>query len=138
MSETFRALACPFRPSSINGSATFSSAVRVGIRLNDWNTSPMFRRRNSVSCWSSIVPMSVPLTITRPESGRARPAIRCSSVLLPDPLAPMTAMNRPWATSMLIPSNALTRRSPWRNCLTALSTTSGAIQLNPRKGNPAL
>ena len=33
-------------PASSSGTATFSSAVMVGMRWNDWNTMPMWRPRN--------------------------------------------------------------------------------------------
>ena len=96
------------RPSSISGSAMFSSAVSVGIRLNDWNTSPICRRRKSVRSRSFSVAEVRAVDEHAPASGVARPAIRCSSVLLPDPLAPMTARNCPAATSSEIPASAST------------------------------
>ena len=40
-------------PASSSGTATFSSAVMVGIRWNDWNTMPMLRPRNRASASSS-------------------------------------------------------------------------------------
>src|SRR5438034_1443706 len=55
------------------------------------------------------------------------PAIRCSSVLFPEPLAPMTARNWPSRTVRLIPQSAATRRSPCRNSLVTFSTTSGCM-----------
>ena len=38
------------RPARPSGSRMFSSAVRVGIRLNAWKTKPICSRRSAVSC----------------------------------------------------------------------------------------
>ena len=42
------------RPARSAGSVMFSSAVSVGMRLNDWNTKPMRSRRRIVSSFSDI------------------------------------------------------------------------------------
>ena len=44
-----RALAFFSIPAARNGSSTFSSAARLGTRLNAWNTTPTVWRRNCVS-----------------------------------------------------------------------------------------
>ena len=61
-------------PASSSGSATFSSAVMVGIRWNDWNRMPIRSRRNRASPSSSSVPRSTPSTQTRPRGRPLDPA----------------------------------------------------------------
>src|SRR5262245_21846551 len=87
---------------SSSGTATFSSAVMVGMRWNDWNTMPTLRPRNRASASSSRAPSAWSATTTEPESGRSRPAITISSVDLPEPDGPTmpTASPRPILRSM--------------------------------------
>ena len=59
-----------FFPAIESGSTTFSSAVRTGSRLKNWNTKPTWRRRRSVSSRSPIVVISRSSTTTSP-GGRA-------------------------------------------------------------------
>ena len=42
-------------PARIMGSATFSSAFMLGMRLNVWKTKPMRRSRKSANCRSVVV-----------------------------------------------------------------------------------
>ena len=56
--------------------------------------------------------MFVPMISTVPSSGFVRPASKCSSVLLPEPLAPMTATNSPRANLKLTPRTASTTPPP--------------------------
>jgi hypothetical protein len=95
-----------------SGSVTFSSALSVGSRLNDWKTNPMCRRRSFVSRRSGIAEISSPPTCTVPELGRSSPASRCMSVDLPDPEGPITAANWPAGTSSDTPRSASTADSP--------------------------
>ena len=95
-----------------SGSVTFSSAVSVGSRLNDWKTKPMCLRRSFVSRRSAIAEISSPPTRTAPDVGRSRPASRCISVDLPEPDGPMTAVNWPAGTSSETPRSASTADSP--------------------------
>ena len=95
----------------------FSSAVRTGSRLKNWNTKPTWRRRRSVSSRSPIVVISRSSTATCPEVGRSSPARMCMSVDLPEPEGPMTAVNWPAGTSRDTPPSACTAASPspyWR------------------------
>ena len=84
-------------PASSSGTATFSSAVMVGIRWNDWKTMPTWRPRKRASASSSSRPRSSPATTTEPVSGRSSPAMTISSVDLPEPDGPTrpTASPRP-------------------------------------------
>jgi hypothetical protein len=76
-----------------------------------WNTNPIRSRRNRVSAASLPPVISEPSTRTIPLSGRSRPAAHCSSVDLPDPEGPITAVNVPRARLSDTPSSALTALS---------------------------
>src|SRR5690242_5560788 len=60
---------------------------------------PIFDERNLASCESLIDARSAPATSIAPFVGRSRPAIRLSSVDLPEPDGPMSASNEPSGTS---------------------------------------
>ncbi len=66
---------------------------------------PTLRLRHLASAPSDSWPTSVPATITLPDVGRSMPAIRFSSVVLPEPDGPMSATNSPSGTSRLNPSS---------------------------------
>ena len=72
-------------PASSSGTATFSSAVMVGIRWKDWNTMPTLRPRKRASASSSSRRRSEPATTIEPVSARSSPASTISSVVLPEP-----------------------------------------------------
>ena len=102
----------------------FSSADSDGIRLNAWKMSPTSRRRNTVRSWSRIAKISDPAIVTVPSSGAVSPAIRCRSVLFPDPLAPITATKSPLSRLRLTSFTASTASFPCRNRLLSCVTTS--------------
>ena len=86
-------------PANSSGRATFSSAVMVGTRWNDWKTMPMLLPRMTASS-SSLRPMkSWPATRTAPDVARSSPAMTISSDVLPEPLGPTTATDSPGAIS---------------------------------------
>ena len=72
-------------PASSSGAATFSSAVIVGMRWNDWKTMPIRAPRNRASASSLMRWMATPSTRIAPLSGRSSPAMVISSVDLPEP-----------------------------------------------------
>ena len=76
----------------------FSPTVRFGIRLNDWNTSPIFFLRSSLSAESPRVFRKTPSTAIFPASTEINPAAAWRSVLFPEPLGPMTARKSPCST----------------------------------------
>ena len=76
------------RPAISTGSVMFSSAVRVGTRLNAWNTNPIRSRRRWVSCFSGIRVRSTSPRKICPAVGLSRPARQCSRVDFPDPEGP--------------------------------------------------
>ena len=90
----------------------FSSAVSVGMRLNDWKMKPRWVRRSLVRFRWFMRPISWPSTTARPDVTRSRPAMQCMSVDLPEPEGPMIAVKRPDAKSTSIPSRAVTAVSP--------------------------
>ena len=79
-------------PASFNASSTLPRAVNHGNNADSWNIKPV--------CSAS--------TVISPAVGRSRPAIRLSSVLLPQPEAPSRQTNSPGATSRLTRSSAAT------------------------------
>ena len=55
-----RALKASATPASSSGTATFSSAVMVGMRWKDWNTMPILRPRKRASASSLELPSASP------------------------------------------------------------------------------
>ena len=96
----------------------FCAAVRVGSRLNDWNTKPTRCRLSRVSCLSDRPDSSVSPIRTEPAVAVSRPARQCIRVDLPDPDGPMIAVNRARANAAVTPSSARTAVSPEPNTLT--------------------
>ena len=84
-------------------------AVKVGTRLNDWNTKPIRSRRSLVSPASSSPWISSSPTNTWPEVGGSRPAMQCIRVDLPDPDGPITAVNFARSKATVTPARASTR-----------------------------
>ena len=96
------------------GSMTFSSTVRVGIRLANWKTNPVVRQRSS-DRWASVsCQMSWPSMSTRPESGRINPPISERKVDLPAPERPVTTTNSPSSTVPVYSASASITWSPAR------------------------
>ncbi len=95
-------------PINSSGTATFSSAVMVGIRWKDWNTMPTRPRRKRASASSPIRVMSVPAIATRPAVGFSSPAATISSDDLPEPDAPVSATLSPAATASDTPDRIST------------------------------
>ena len=106
----------PARPA---GSVMFSSAVRVGMRLNAWKTKPIRSRRTFVRSFSESAPRSTSPMNTEPEVSSSSPATQCISVDLPEPDGPMMAVHRPFANPTVTPSRARTSLSPEPYTLTA-------------------
>src|SRR5262245_51453933 len=76
--------------------------------------------------------MSCPSTITWPPVGAVSPAIRCSTVLFPEPLGPMSAQNAPLGQMKLRSSTARTAVSPVPKVLvTPRNSTILGLRLEP-------
>src|SRR5580692_11236662 len=106
---------------------TFSSAVRAGMRWNDWKTKPTRCARRRARPSSSSCVRSVPSRSTRPVVGRSSPASRASKVDLPAPEEPTIATDSPPAMSSETPCTIVSGPSGLLTCLerfSALSTLS--------------
>src|ERR1700722_985819 len=116
-----------FRPAITAGSATFSSTVIPSRRLKNWKTIPMWRRRSWDSS-SSVRPVtSSPATVIVPSSATSSPAIRLSSVDLPQPEGPINATKSPEWTTRLTPRSARTGAFSASKVLRTLSTTKASM-----------
>src|SRR6266542_1857521 len=97
--------------------AMLSAAVKLGNRLNFWNTKLTVVLRSRVRPASESCARSISPTRTLPEVGGVRPPMMWNSVDLPEPEGPMTARNSPAATSRSTPRNAGTSTCPTRKIL---------------------
>ena len=79
-------------PAMSMGRVMFSRALRVGTRLNDWNTNPTPTRRSRVSALSDSPVNSVSPIQVWPDVTESSPAMQCISVDLPEPEGPITAV----------------------------------------------
>ena len=95
-----------------SGRRMFSSALRLGSRLNDWKMNPSMSRRIRVRSSSFMPVMSRPAMRLCPPLGMSRPARQCRSVDFPDPEGPMIATNSPRRTERLTLSRATTCACP--------------------------
>jgi len=82
-------------PASSSGTATFSSAVIVGIKWKAWKTMPIWLPRKRASSSSPSVCRFFPATTTAPLAGRSSPVITMSSVDLPEPDGPRRPIASP-------------------------------------------
>src|SRR5260370_39257238 len=98
---------------------------------------PTLAARQSASAASASRVMSSPPTRSSPLSGLSMPAIRLSSVLLPDPDGPISAMKSPSPISSVMSVRTGTICAPRRyDFATRLISTSGAVlTLFLRQGN---
>ena len=104
----------PRVPAARSGTSTFSSAVRLGTRLKDWNTMPTWLRRYAAIAARGRRVTSMPSSAIDPCAGRRIAASDESSVVLPQPLAPSRRASSPPATSSDRPSIGRTvPHAPW-------------------------
>ena len=125
------------RRASVNGSVTFSPAVSVGTRLNDWKTKPIRSRRNAVSCRSDNEPSSVSPMKAAPLVNESRPARQCMSVDFPEPDGPMIAVKRPWGISTVTSSRATTAWSSWPYTFDAAIVLATGVRAETGRGRRA-
>ena len=92
-----------------SASITFSRAVICGKRLKCWNTKP------TSPCRRQVLRTGVPKTWIWPPWIGSRPATQRSSVVLPEPLAPMMTTTSPRATSRRDAAEDLARAVRLRN-----------------------
>ena len=87
-----------------SGISTFSAAVNSGSRQLYWKTKPIERPRSQVRSRSFSFRVSLP-SIDDLATRSGNPVVRsgCSSVLLPEPDGPMSAVNSPRSRTRLMP-----------------------------------
>src|SRR3569832_1653283 len=99
-------------PASKSGTATFSSAGKVGIRWKDWKTMPTLRPRKRASASSSSLKSVAPATDTLPVSERSRPAMTISNVDLHEPDGPTSPTASPVPICRSMSLRICTRAAP--------------------------
>ena len=92
----------------IAGSVTFSSTLIPSSKLKNWKTIPMCFRRMRASWFSSLSDSVSSASQISPSDGLSRPAIKLSSVDLPQPDGPITATNSAGAIVISTPRSART------------------------------
>ena len=90
----------------VRGSAMFSRQVSVSSRLEFWKTKPSSSRRKSAKARDFSFVTSCPLIKTVPEVGASMVAMQLSSVVLPEPDAPMMPTKSPFSADRLTPASA--------------------------------
>ena len=116
---------------SRSGKATFSNTLMSVNRAPNWNSMPM-RRRTAKSCSRAMAPTSCPSNSTWPCCARCWPPIRRSTVVLPPPEAPISAVTLPRGTCSET-SRRITR-SPYENVTLRSSTKRAGSAMLQKKG----
>jgi hypothetical protein len=93
---------------------TFSTALVRESRLKLWKTNPMVRLRMAASSSFEWFDTTRPSSRYRPEVGRSRQPSRFMRVDLPEPEAPITAVNSPGSRASVTPARARSSTSPMR------------------------
>ena len=104
---------------------TFSSTSIPRTRLSCWKTKPNVERRTAVRKRSGSREISRPSSRIRPAVGRAMQPTRESSVVLPEPLGPLSTVTRASPSVRLTPSRATNSFGP--PSLKTLRTSSSSI-----------
>src|SRR6185436_482551 len=128
ISSTRAAIAVLSAPLSASGNPTLRATDRCGSRWNAWKMNPMRARRKRVRPASSSPAMSWPATTMRPESGTSRPAMRLSSVDLPAPDSPITAMYSPAASCSDTSWSTTRERAPTNDLLTRSTASMPSVR----------
>jgi hypothetical protein len=90
----------------------FSATLSSGSRFSSWKTKPTRCRRSTACRRAESRDSSFPHSRTVPDVGRSSPAAHCSSVDLPDPETPSTAVNEPAAKDRDTPCSAVSAPRP--------------------------
>jgi hypothetical protein len=112
-------------PAPSSGTSTFVCADSVSSNRCLWNTNPTTSRRAFASCGSRQI--ARPPTSTRPVSGWAKPPIRASSVLLPEPLRPVMTTAWPGSTCSEASRSALIRPKLFETRSTSTSAPARSV-----------
>src|SRR5262245_11119759 len=111
---------------------TFSNTVIASNGWGIWCVSAMPARHRTCA---GIVVTSRPSKTTRPRSGRSRPAIRWSAVVLPAPLGPMTPTASCSSTDRL--RRSMTRSEPKARETSSSARSAGGLRLRERSQGTA-
>src|SRR3989454_8912296 len=111
--------------------AMFSATVMVGKSAYDWKTMPTPRLRGGTSLTTR------PSKRIRPASGRSKPAITRSVVVLPQPEPPTRETSSPWPISREIPSTAVDAPKRFVRRSRLMRTSAGEL-LEPALHAPLL
>ena len=87
----------------------FSKPVSVSSRLQSWKMKPSLSRRKRDRAAPRSAVTSVPSTVMEPEVGASMVETQLSSVVFPEPEAPMMPTNSPGRTSKLRSLRAVVR-----------------------------
>ena len=121
-------------PRSSSGTATFSSAVSVGISRKLWNTNPTCRARSAARCVLRERPEVGTGDDDRAAVGPVEPAHSPRSVVLPLPEGPTMAHVAPASTSNETPSSTVSDRLPLANVLVRSRAERTGIVGDRRRG----
>ena len=102
------------------GTDTFSDALRLGTRLNAWNTTPTPCRRYSVKALPDNAVTSVSPDMIRPDVGLRMPPRQDSNVVLPQPDGPRSNASEPAGTGRV-------EVVEWTNDVVALDELDGEV-----------
>ena len=111
------------RPASERARRRLSRTLIAETRCRFCSTMPNLRPRQRSSSAGRSESRSRPATRMRPRLGRSSPAVRCKSVLLPQPDGPSTRLWRPGATVQAAISRTV--RPPKRWARSSTSSTAG-------------
>src|SRR6266496_575306 len=109
----------------------FSMTVSVGKIRVSWKVRPM--PSPNTRCGGAFVILA-PSTYTSPASSRSYPVITLNSVVLPEPLGPISPVMLPRSTSTVQPPSACTPPK----ALHTPSARSSALTARPRRGVPRI
>ena len=113
-------------PASRIGATTLPWAVRLGIRLKAWKTTPTVSRRCAVRSRPDSREVSRPSSLIDPAVGVSSPARQESRVVFPQPDGPRRTTSSPSSASKVSPSKGRTTYPPEVNS-TVRSRTSSAL-----------
>jgi hypothetical protein len=100
------------------------------MRWKDWNTTPIFPRRNRASASSSIAVRSCPKASTLPPVARSNPPISMRSDDLPDPDGPISPTVSPFSMVSEMPFRMSTGPAlPARVSRASVSARTGSVIL---------
>ena len=113
-------------PASRIGATTLPWAVRLGIRLKAWKTTPTVSRRCAVRSRPDSREVSRPSSLIDPAVGVRSPARQERRVVFPQPDGPRRTTSSPSSASKVSPSKGRTTYPPEVNSTVRSRTSSAA------------